>query len=149
MNRLLLSLWLVGAAYTGHTSTLLQPKQNAPASAEQLVEARAAPLIAGPASLEPMNVPKPQNSEAKSIPFDHRWTMRCRLPLGDSQMGKPPAPLPRIEETYAPSVLNGEVIWVIVSRAARVHAGPSVSAPTVRFYRVATELHLIGDEQEV
>jgi hypothetical protein len=67
------------------------------------------------------------------------------VPLrGDSQLGKPTASLPRTEETYEPSE---EAIWVVVSRAAKVHAGPSVSAPTVHFYRVGTELHLIGYEQ--
>jgi hypothetical protein len=37
--------------------------------------------------------------------------------------------------------------WVEVSRAARVHAGPSVSAATLRFYLVGTELHLMDYKQ--
>ena len=37
--------------------------------------------------------------------------------------------------------------WVEVSRAARVHAGPSVSAYTLRFYPVGTELHFMDYKQ--
>ena len=37
--------------------------------------------------------------------------------------------------------------WVEVSRAARVHAGPSVSAATLRFYPVGTELHFMDYNQ--
>lgn len=36
--------------------------------------------------------------------------------------------------------------WAEVSLAARVHNAPSVSAPTVRFYRVGTRLKVIGRE---
>jgi hypothetical protein len=36
--------------------------------------------------------------------------------------------------------------WADVSLAARVHNAPSVSAPTVRFYRVGTRLKVIGRE---
>ena len=47
----------------------------------------------------------------------------------------------------APEGKNEEAIWVVVIRGATVHSGPSVSAPTVRFYPVGTELNLIGYEQ--
>jgi|SRR5262245_6475421 len=40
-----------------------------------------------------------------------------------------------------------EAIWFVVSRAARLHDGPSVSSPIVHFYPVGTELKLIGHEQ--
>ena len=56
------------------------------------------------------------------------------------------APLPTTSEgseTTAPSPPE-EANWVVVIRWATVHSGPSVSAPTVRFYSVGTELHLIG-----
>jgi hypothetical protein len=36
--------------------------------------------------------------------------------------------------------------WAEVSLAARVHNAPSVSSPTVRFYRVGTRLKVIGRE---
>ena len=40
-----------------------------------------------------------------------------------------------------------EAIWLVVSRAARLHAGPSVSSPITHFYPVGTELKLIGYAQ--
>jgi hypothetical protein len=51
--------------------------------------------------------------------------------------------------SFAPSVtaIDDEAIWFVVSRAARLHAGPSVSSPTVHFYPVGTELRLISYEQ--
>jgi hypothetical protein len=39
-----------------------------------------------------------------------------------------------------------EANWVVVIRWATVHSGPSVSAPTVRFYSVGTELQLIDHQ---
>ena len=51
--------------------------------------------------------------------------------------------------SFEPSVIamDDEAIWFVVSRAARLHAGPSVSSPTTHFYPVGTELRLIGYEQ--
>jgi hypothetical protein len=53
-------------------------------------------------------------------------------------------------EPSASPVPNGEnekANWVFVIRGATVHSGPSVSAPTVRFYSVGTELQLIDYQQ--
>ena len=38
-------------------------------------------------------------------------------------------------------------IWFVVSRAARLHDGPSVSSPIVHLYPVGTELRSIGYQQ--
>ena len=66
-----------------------------------------------------------------------------------ARIGKPPASLPITGGSFEPSVpLEGkEAIWFVVSRAARLHAGPSVSSPITHFYPVGTELKLIGYEQ--
>ena len=40
-----------------------------------------------------------------------------------------------------------EAIWLVVSRAARLHAGPSVSSAITHLYPVGTELKLIGYAQ--
>src|SRR6185312_9834726 len=53
-------------------------------------------------------------------------------------------------EPSASPVPNGEnekASWVFVIRGATVHSGPSVSAPTVRFYSLGTELQLIDYQQ--
>jgi hypothetical protein len=69
--------------------------------------------------------------------------------IDDDQIGKGPASLPVTGDSFEPSVpLEGkEAIWFVVSRAARLHAGPSVSSPTTHFYPVGTELKLIGFAQ--
>ena len=69
-------------------------------------------------------------------------------PWDDDQIGTH-ASHPNAGDTFKPSVLSegGETIWFVVSRAARLHAGPSVSSAIVHFYPVGTELKLIGHEQ--
>ena len=66
-----------------------------------------------------------------------------------ARIGKPPASLPITGGSFEPSVpLEGkEAIWFVVSRAARLHAGPSVSSRITHFYPVGTELKLIGYRQ--
>jgi hypothetical protein len=67
----------------------------------------------------------------------------------DDKIGKWPASLPNTGDSFEPSVpLEGkEAIWFVVSRAARLHAGPSVSSGITHFYPVGTELKLIGYAQ--
>ena len=69
--------------------------------------------------------------------------------IDDDQIGKRPASLPITGASFEPSVpLDGkEAIWLVVSRAARLHAGPSVSSPITHFYPVGTELKLISYAQ--
>jgi hypothetical protein len=60
-----------------------------------------------------------------------------------ARIGKRPASLPITGGSFEPSVpLEG-----IVSRAARLHAGPSVSSRITHFYPVGSELKLVGYEQ--
>ena len=66
-----------------------------------------------------------------------------------ARIGKPPASLPITGGSFEPSVpLEGkEAIWFVVSRAARLHAGPSVSSRITHFYPVGSELKLIAHER--
>ena len=66
-----------------------------------------------------------------------------------ARIGKPPASLPITGGSFEPSVpLEGkEAIWFVVSRAARLHAGPSVSSRITHFYPVGSELKLVGHRQ--
>jgi Bacterial SH3 domain len=153
MKRLLLSLWLAGVAgYTG-TLVLIDATESAPAPIGRPVEAHA-PSAASPG---PVNAPGTPNSEARieaarspAVAPDDAQSVG--LSLMPTQIAKTPAPLPGTEENHdssVPLVSEGEtedVIWVEVSRAATVHASPSVSAPTLRFYQLGTELQLIGYE---
>jgi hypothetical protein len=69
--------------------------------------------------------------------------------IDDDQIGKGSTSLPITGASFEPSVpLEGkEAIWLVVSRAARLHAGPSVSSPITHLYPVGTELKLIGHAQ--
>ena len=49
-------------------------------------------------------------------------------------------------ETRLPAS-DHDPIWFVVSRAARLHDGPSVSSPIVHLYPVGTELRAIGYQQ--
>ena len=70
-----------------------------------------------------------------------------------ARSGKRAASLPITGGSFEPSASplpkgeNQEANWVFVIRGATVHSGPSVSAPTVRFYSVGTELQLIDNQQ--
>ena len=66
-----------------------------------------------------------------------------------ARIGQRPAALPITGGSFEPSVpLEGkEAIWFVVSRAARLHDGPSVSSRITHFYPVGSELKLVGYEQ--
>jgi len=153
MKRLLLSLWLVGAAFPGHTPILLQASQSPPASAEQLVTAQTASPTPSLAMLEPTRMPEPQHSGVERAAVRTQAMQPMTDPLADAKIEHPPVSLPSTEETHEsswPPVTEGkgeEAIWVVVIRGATVHSDPSVSAPTIRFYRVGTELQLTGYER--
>jgi len=157
MKRPLLSLWLVGAAfYTGDTLMMLQ---QIAAPAKLPFEARATlpyqrARMANTDS-EHISPPKPQNPEALSMavrlaaaaPDD---AQSVRPSSETSQIAKLPTPLLGTKESSAPPISesgNEEAIWVVVSRAASVHSGPSVSAPIVYRHPLGTELRLIDYQQ--
>jgi len=157
MKRPLLSLWLVGAAfYTGDTLMMLQ---QIAAPAKLPFEARATlpyqrARMANTDS-EHISPPKPQNPEAQSMavrlaaaaPDD---AQSVRPSSETSQIAKIPTPLLGTKESSAPPISesgNEEAIWVVVSRAASVHSGPSVSAPIVYRHPLGTELRLIDYQQ--
>lgn len=146
MKRLLLSLCLVGAAFPGHTPFLLQTTQPSTASAALLVGARAPPPIS-PGGLKAQGMAGSNHSEqmvGRSVAMVRHDT-ETTLARAEEQR----APLPPTGDRTEPSVApvpedeKEEVIWAVVVRWATVHSGPSVSAPTVRFYPVGTELQVV------
>ena len=66
--------------------------------------------------------------------------------IGD---GKRPTSLPITGGSFEPLVpLEGkDAIWFVVSRAVRLHAGPSVTSRVTHLYPVGTELKVVGHEQ--
>ena len=148
MKRLLLSLCLVSAVFPGHNRLALQAPLGPPTSAEHLVEVRAV-LSRGPAMQGSMS--QPQNSgvertAVKSLAMVNQDTESIAPPKEDNHGAPLPTPGEN-SEAAAPLAPNEEANWVVVIRGATEHSGPSVSAPTVRYYPVGTELHLIGYEQ--
>ena len=107
-----------------------------------------------------LNIAAPAASRASDLQPDNEGLLRnvtevakTRVPRAASETAKTSPPLSSSKETTEPSQLSGSedgneaAGWVEVSRAARVHTGPSISSPTVRFYPVGTELQLVGCEE--
>jgi len=146
MNRLLLSLCLLGAALS--TANTLFFRVSTCPSEETKMTARV--------SIE--DVPSPQ---PKGV-----TTPQAKRPQAQKAAATPPAAAPQDmmtgslggpktltdDETLAPGQFAkvgaepsniGDEEWAEVSVAAKVHSAPSVSAPTIRYYRVGTELRVI------
>ncbi len=81
--------------------------------------------------------------------FDHQPASDVKLTASEIDDGKRPTSLPITGGSFEPSVpLEGkEAIWFVVSRAVRLHAGPSVTSRVTHLYPVGTELKLVGHEQ--
>jgi hypothetical protein len=95
--------------------------------------------------------PEPYSQSPRQY-LDNQPALKDKLAasaIDDDQIGKGPTSLPITGASFEPSVpLEGkEAIWLVVSRAARLHAGPSVSSPITHLYPVGTELKLIGYAQ--
>jgi SH3 domain-containing protein len=146
MKRLLLSLCLVGVAFSGHKPLAIQIVQDPLPSIRQLVEAR---VVSPPV--------RPTMPEL--LPTSGSVQMAARSPaMEDSQSIAPPRgdmqgePLPTGESsepsaTPVPDPEQHEANWVVVIRWATVHSRPSVSAPIVGSYSVGTELQLTDHQQ--
>ena len=94
---------------------------------------------------------KPYRQDPRQY-FDHQPASDVKLTaseIDDDQTGKRTASLPITGGSLEPSVpLEGkEAIWFVVSRAVRLHAGPSVTSRVTHLYPVGTELKLVGHEQ--
>jgi hypothetical protein len=105
------------------------------------------------ASLTPEPIHQ-QNEAFASKPFkqsDHQPASDVKLTASeiDDQIGMRTAPLPITGGSFEPLVPweGKEAIWFVVSRAARLHAGPSVTSRVTHLYPVGTELKLVGHEQ--
>ena len=141
MKRLLLSLCLVGAVFPGHHRPVLQTAQDPPTPAEQRVTFSLADPVMPDARPSPLGV---------RIAVSSLIMRQDRQSITTSRENIERAPLPPTGKSFEPSVPalpeaeKHEAIWAVVIRGATVHSGPSVSAPTIRFYAVGTELQLIN-----
>src|SRR5262245_12760888 len=143
MKRLLLSLCIVGAVFSGQPSHLLQ-FQSPSATPKRAIEAQAPARLPDHLMLKSTPEPGFEQVAVRSPATTEGDTPSTSLPPGDSQS----APLPATRETSesAEPLTPEEANWVVVIRFATVHSGPSVSAPTVRCYSVGAELQLIDHQ---
>ena len=140
--RLLLSLCIVGAVFPGHNPNLLQTQS--PSVSAERVAARASARLPDHLMLKSTPEARPWFVAVRSLAMMGEDTPSPSVQPGNGRS----APLPSTREgseTTAPSPPE-ETNWVVVIRWATVHSGPSVSAPTVRFYSVGTELQLIDHQ---
>jgi hypothetical protein len=142
-RRLLLSLCIVGAVFSGHPSHLLQT-QSPSATAKRIIEAQAPARLPDHLILKSTPEPGFEQVAVRSPETTEEDTPSTSLPPGDSQS----APLPTTREgsESMEPLTPEEANWVVVIRFATVHSGPSVSAPTIRFYSVGSELQLIDHQ---
>jgi len=143
MKRLLLSLGLVGIVFAGHTPSPTYTRDTAPAAAKQL----AAPQAVARAVDDAWEQPK-----LRGLPLQ-RVALRAGEPQPD---GLPEANVKDIFKPALAPVLNREeeseqgqanALWVLVTRGAWMHKGPSVSTPIVGHYSPNTELQMLDSER--
>ena len=156
MSRSLLSLWLFGAVlYTVNTLTMTKlhaPSEKAAPTATECVKGASS---AGPQTISTPQTKRPQAPEASAKPSIlssqdvtgsvGAQTTKTQVP--NSEM-PPSVPAGQFTEIRGESskVEDEAAEWAEVSLAAQVHSAPSVSAPTIRYYRVGTTLRIIGRE---
>jgi hypothetical protein len=134
MNRLLLSLCLLGAGLATANTLLLQ--RSACSAVDNKIAA-----MSSVKTIAPPNAPgsTPQRLEARKATDkalavasqDITGSLR-----GDGTTGT--GPMDKVEKT-----VNQIAEWAEVSVAAKVHTEPSVSAPIVRYYQVGTKLRVL------
>ena len=126
MNRLALTICVLGVAAAGFTPVLLYAKQGRSPDAPAV---SAAP-----------------DSERVTIAV---WTPPARDQSTPS-MSAPAAVGTPVEAVYMdalPATYEGDYddpIWAVVTRGARLHADADVSSPTTWFYGVGAKLHVVG-----
>jgi len=140
MNRLLLSLCLLGAALATANTLLLQ-RSACPAVDNEMAALSSVRIIAPPKAQS--STPPGKRLEAhKAI---DKALAGASQDLTGSLRGDEttvPGPLDKVESK--PSKTGNQIAeWAEVSIVAKVHTEPSVSAPIVRYYHVGTKLRVL------
>ena len=139
MNRLLLSLCLLGAALATANTLLLQTPA-CPAVDNKMAALSSVRIIAPP---------KTQNSTLGKRLEAHKAVDKAFAEASQDITGSlrgdettVPGPLDKVESK--PSKVGNQIAeWAEVSIVAKVHTEPSVSAPIVRYYHVGTKLRVL------
>jgi hypothetical protein len=144
MKRVLLSLGLVGIVFAGYTPDPIHTSGAAPGT-PKLLEAVASRVDDGT-----WDRPNLQRLAVQPV------ALRPQTSAGQQPEGLPEANVRDIFTLALAPVLNREeksdqneenALWVVVTRGAWMHKGPSVSTPIVRHYSPNTDLQMVGSEQ--
>jgi hypothetical protein len=146
MKRLLLSLGLVGIVFAGHTPSPNYSLDTTPAAPNE----RAALKVVDRAETANWDQPNLQRLAVQPV------ALRAPAAAPQQPDGLPEA---NVKDIFTPAlapVLNREekseqsqanALWVVVTRGAWMHKGPSVSTPIVGHYSPNTDLQMIGSER--
>lgn len=126
---------LVGIAFAGNTPNAIQMQQIDAPQALAAVPARAAQSSWGQPHLQRLGV-QPAALRGTAEPDG--------LPEASVNAIFAPALLQADGKDPSPSYENAT--WVVVTRGAWMHSGPSVSAPITGHYSPSTELQMIGSQ---
>ena len=149
MKRLLLSACLVGVVFAGHTNPP-QSMQGQLASEPRNVARAATPISGGVSDRAKSQYPGLQRVALRSPAI---WALQA-----DG------TPVASIDELFAPALpqtvkpeedakasdarlVDESAMWVVVTRGAWVHSGPSVSSPVVGHQSPGKEMHLLDSSQ--
>jgi hypothetical protein len=146
MKKLLLSLGLVGIVFAGHTPSPNYSRDTTPAAPNE----RAALKVFDRAETATWDQPNLQRLAVQPV------ALRAPAAAPQQPDGLPEA---NVKDIFTPAlapVLNREekseqseanALWVVVTRGAWMHKGPSVSTPIVGHYSPNTDLQMIGSER--
>ena len=170
MNRAVLSLFLLGAglataniimmqrptcpvagaavvaAYKETPPAIVGATQGKPAQAQRAQASKPAQApTANPAQAKPEQTPKAATTHPAAPPKDLDRTGsidQARKSIGEKSATASHPELAEVRDGQAR--VEDDEQWAEVSLAARVHSAPSVSSPTIRYYRVGKRLKVIG-----
>ena len=149
MNRIALSICVLGVVAAGYSPVVLYANQDGHAPDAQAVAIPSAPAETAEittGSINPNAVtvavwsPPPASFAA---PLDEAALKEAPL---SAHYGIPQA----VYSDALPAAYEGDYdapIWAIVTRGAKLHADPDVSSPTTWFYAVGTKLNVVGYRQ--
>jgi len=146
MKRVLLSLGLVGIVFAGYTPDPIHTRDAAPAAPKHRAVPQAANR-AGDGAWDRPNLRRLAIQPVALSPQTGAAQQPDGLPEAEVKDIFTPALAPVLnrEETSEQSQANA--LWVLVTRGAWMHKGPSVSTPIVGHYSPNSELQMVGSER--
>ena len=170
MNKAIFSLCVFGAGLAT-ANILIMPRPTCPSAVKEVTAAyKEVPSTKTQSASTPKDkppqapkaaAPKPASTpKGEALKKAHGSEAPTQAKKAAKPAAKPPAPPPTdadvtgsVKVTAKPETPAGDnkienepEEWAEVSLAAKVHDAPSVSSPTVRYYRLGTRLKVIGRE---